>query len=470
MRIPKKNEIIIMAILLVNIIVIAVTVRTLLSPKTIPTSINNADYQEALKCSILFYDANKCGKDVAVDNVFDWRGPCHIKDGNDLKLDLTGGFHDAGDHMKYGITQGYTASILGWSLYTYKDAFDSTGNTKKLLSTLKYFTDYFLKCHTDQSTFYYQIGDVIEDHAYWGAPESQSPDRPTRSVADRNHPASDVCGETSAALSLMHLNYMDTDPGYAAKCLSAAKELYRMGKENRGYGEIQSDYISGSFYDDLAWAALWLYKAEQDGQYLKDAEEFIVRKNKYSDNPLITEWILCWDDITLACLTELYTITQNPIYHDALEYNLDYWKNDLKKTRGGLRFLNKVGVLRYAANASLVAMKWYKTTGDNSLKVFAKSQINYILGANPSKMSYIVGFGNKYPQNVHHKAANGYDAAERDKQKKPRHIILGALVSGPSDKDKFIDDVKKYEYTEATIDGNAGLVGALASIIQDASQ
>jgi hypothetical protein len=45
---------------------------------------------------------------------------------------------------------------------------------------------------------------------------------------------------------------------------------------------------------------------------------------------------------------------------------------------------------------------------------------------------------------------------------------LGALVSGPSEKDKFVDSVKDYDCTEAAIDFNAGLIGALASIIQDA--
>ena len=97
MRILKKNELIIMVILLINVIVIAVTMFTLFSPKAIPSSIDSTDYQEALKYSILFYDANKCDRDVAADNVFDWRGPCHVDDGKDLNLDLTGGFHDAGD-------------------------------------------------------------------------------------------------------------------------------------------------------------------------------------------------------------------------------------------------------------------------------------------------------------------------------------------------------------------------------------
>jgi len=68
------------------------------------------DYATALKYSILFYDANKCGPDAAVDNVFSWRGPCHTTDGSEIGLDLTGGYHDAGDHVKFGLPQAYAAA------------------------------------------------------------------------------------------------------------------------------------------------------------------------------------------------------------------------------------------------------------------------------------------------------------------------------------------------------------------------
>ena len=72
----------------------------------------------------------------ATNNVFDWRGPCHTTDGSDIGIDLTGGYHDAGDHVKFGLPQAYTAAILGWSLYEYKDVFDSTGDTQSCSAPL----------------------------------------------------------------------------------------------------------------------------------------------------------------------------------------------------------------------------------------------------------------------------------------------------------------------------------------------
>ncbi len=423
-------------------------------------------YDIALKDSILFYDANKCGKDVAANNVFDWRAACHTTDGSDAGLDLTGGYHDAGDHVKFGLPQGYAASVLGWALYEFKDVFDNTGNTEKMKQQLKYFTDYFLKSHTDANTFYYQIGEGNADHAYWGAPEQQTGARPSQYKADASNPASDVLGETAAALALMYLNYKDTDASYANRCLAAAKELYNMGKANKGYSNGQSFYQSTSYGDDLAWGAAWLYTATADSTYLTDAEQFITIKNKNGDTPLMDKWTMCWDDMYLPAALKLYQLTNKQMYKDAVQFNMNYWKNELQTTAGGLKYLNNWGVLRYAASEAMVACIYYKDTQDQSLLSLAKSQIDYILGSNPANMSYIIGFGSNWSLHPHHRAANGYTYANGDNAKPAKHLLLGALVGGPDTSDAFKDDVNQYQYTEVAIDYNAGLVGALAGMVK----
>ena len=132
------------------------------------------DYADALKKAIWFYDANKCGSDVASGNVFSWRDACHTGDGDQAGLDLTGGYHDAGDHVKFGLPQAYMASMLEWALYEYRSTFDNNGLTNTILETIKYATDYFLRSHPDADTFYYQVGDGNTDHGYWGSPEYQT--------------------------------------------------------------------------------------------------------------------------------------------------------------------------------------------------------------------------------------------------------------------------------------------------------
>src|SRR5690606_26400893 len=80
------------------------------------------NYVDAFAKSILFYEANWCGPDAG-NNRIKWRGPCHVDDGKDVGLDLTGGFHDCGDHVKFGLPQCNSASTLAWAYYEFKDVF-----------------------------------------------------------------------------------------------------------------------------------------------------------------------------------------------------------------------------------------------------------------------------------------------------------------------------------------------------------
>ena len=111
------------------------------------TTPGKADYYETennwaklLQHTIYFYDANMCGTGVKENNLLPWRGNCHtydaevpldsehtnlsdafIKKYKDLldpdgngTVDVSGGFHDAGDHVKFGLPEAYAASVVSW--------------------------------------------------------------------------------------------------------------------------------------------------------------------------------------------------------------------------------------------------------------------------------------------------------------------------------------------------------------------
>lgn len=89
-------------------------------------------------------------------------------------------------------------------------------------------------------------------------------------------------------------------------------------------------------------------------------------------------------------------------------------------------------------------------------------------------MSYLVGYGNKYPKYVHHRGASipkdnkKYSCKEGWKWFQSRNpnpnTITGAMVGGPDKFDKFKDSRSNYSYAEPTMAGNAGLVAALVSL------
>jgi hypothetical protein len=142
-----------------------------ISPSLEAEAAGSDNYAKLLQYSLYFYDANMCGKEVDSKSAITWRGNCHTDD------EVQGGFHDAGDHAMFGLPQGFTASVLGWSYYEFKDAYEATGQTEHLKVIMDHFCDFFKRSTklngNSVSSFLYQKGDGNEDHSYWGAPELQ---------------------------------------------------------------------------------------------------------------------------------------------------------------------------------------------------------------------------------------------------------------------------------------------------------
>jgi hypothetical protein len=292
------------------------------------------DYGSALDAAIKFYDANRCGPDAGTGNQFSWRGACHTTD-KDGSIDLTGGYHDAGDHVKFGLPQCWSAATLGFALYEYPTVFTGTRKTQ-MLRAIKWFTDYFLKSHSSTGAFYYQVGDGNIDHGYWGAPEAQTGARPVIKAP----PGSDVCAEAAAALALMYLNYKSDDAAYAQKCLDAAKDLYAIALANCNSkatarcsdGAGGNFYKSSSHYDDMCWGAIWLYTATGTATYLDSIDHWSTIPNDPGDNQYQKKWSPAWDDVILFVLLKMAEITGNDKYYQGVVWNLDWCRDASNKS------------------------------------------------------------------------------------------------------------------------------------------
>jgi hypothetical protein len=96
---------------------------TLFAPQLFAQSFN---YGEALQKSLFFYEAQRAG-DLPATNRVNWRGDSAMQDGSDVGRDLTGGWYDAGDHVKFGLPMAATATMLAWSIVDYRSAYVSRG-------------------------------------------------------------------------------------------------------------------------------------------------------------------------------------------------------------------------------------------------------------------------------------------------------------------------------------------------------
>lgn len=432
------------------------------------------NYAEAMQKSLFFYEAQRSGA-LPVDNEVIWRSDSALNDGADAGLDLTGGWYDAGDHVKFGLPMASSAMTLGWAVFEYGSAIQAAGLRAKTLDNIRWATDYFIKAHPSPNEFYYQVGDGSDDHGWWGPVEviEEVMARPAFKVSVAS-PGSTVTGATAAALAVASIIFQSSDPAYASLCLSHARDLFNFAystKSDAGYREAIGFYDSFSgYWDELSAAATWLYLKTGEAEYLFKAEEAATHWGTERRSNIWTyKWTHSWDDMHFMTAILLARITGKQIYIDAVERNLDFWMpgGGVTYTPGGLAWLDQWGSLRYAANASFLAFVWSDATLGNAAKKpqyrsFGERQINYILGDNPRNSSYVVGFGVNPPRRPHHRTAHGAWYNDINFPPDNRHILFGALVGGPGSNDAYTDSRTDFQKNEVATDYNAGFFGALA--------
>jgi endoglucanase len=438
-------------------------------------------YGEALQKAIWFYDAQRSGA-LPASNRVSWRGPSALDDGKDVGLDLTGGFYDAGDHVKFGLPFEFSMSMLAWGALENRAAYQDSGQWPYLLSNLRWGNDWLIKAHPQPNVLYGQVGKGDDDHKWWGPAETMTMARPAYRV-DTSCPGSDLAGEGAAQLAAGSLVFRADDPAYAATLLTHAKQLYSFADNYRGaystcITDAQNFYKSWSGYqDELVWGAIWLYKATGDAAYLTKAR---AEYGKLATEPQTStrsyRWTLAWDDKSYGAYVLLAQLTGDPEYVADANRWLDWWTTGVNGQRvpyspGGQAVLDQWGSLRYAANTAFVALAysdWLRTRDSaraTTYHDFAVRQIDYALGDNPRGASYEAGFGVNPPRNPHHRTAHGSWADSITDPVASRHVLYGALVGGPSAaNDAYTDDRSNYTMNEVALDYNAGFTGALARL------
>lgn len=436
-------------------------------------------YGDALKMSLYFYDANQCGPD-AENNCLTWRGACHTYDGEASlsnaeglssaslaaikaanggsdTVDVSGGYHDAGDHLKFSVTMGFSTASLAWSYFENPKAYIETGCEDHLLYILKEMCDYMMKVtYLDSSdnviTFCYMVGDGGQDHGTWTAPEGQTMNRPTY-WADASHPSADAAGEMAAALASTSLAFQSKNPEYAQKCLKYANALKDFAAKypSASYDGIGSFYASGSQNDDVAWADLWCAIANNGGKLPDSYRPISVSQGVYEGNQY-DYWVYSWDKVWGGYAALLYSQGRES-YGNELVFEMD--KLISNKTQyfpiGGW------GGSRYNCAWQMYALTYAKYSGSSTYNEYAKSQMDTLLGANSANRTYLLGCGDTWPQHIHHRAAN----PNKDTM---TYTLYGALVGGPDANGSYDDNTDSYSCTEPALDYNGCFALAAAGL------
>ncbi|OEL17007.1 Endoglucanase 12 [Dichanthelium oligosanthes] len=491
-------------------------------PRKIPRPPPPDQYTEALHKALLFFNAQKSGR-LSRNNGVPWRGNSGLKDGfdaKDVKGGLVGGYYDAGDNIKFHFPMAFSMTLLSWSVIEHSAKYKAVGEYDHVRELIKWGTDYLLRTFNSSAStighVYAQVGaakiksKTPDDHYCWNRPEDMAYPRPSLSVTT----APDLGGEIAAALAAASIAFRD-DAAYSKKLVHGAATMYEFAIRGSGnqqsttYSmhrpEIEPFYNSTSYWDEHVWSAAWMYYATGNSSYIAAATRPELAEDAKAFYDILDFSVFSWDnklpgaDLLLSRL-RMFLNPGYPYEESLAGYHkatgLDMCKcfrrfAAFNFTRGGLALFNhgRGQPLQYVvANSFLAALYadyleavnvpgWYcgpNFMSTEDLRAFARSQLDYILGDNPRKMSYVVGYGNRYPRRVHHRGAstprNGvkYSCTGgyrwRDTRKADPNVLTGAMVGGPDRRDRFNDSRMAFGQTEPTLVGNAGLVAALVAV------
>ncbi|GFQ03145.1 endoglucanase 8 [Phtheirospermum japonicum] len=458
------------------------------------------DYRDALRKSILFFEGQRSGR-LPPDQRLRWRRDSALHDGASAGVDLTGGYYDAGDNVKFGFPMAFTTTLLAWSIIDFGRNMGAAGELGNALKAVKWGTDYLLKATAHAGVVYVQVGDPLSDHNCWERPEDMDTRRTAYRI-DANNPGSDVAGETAAALAAASIVFRSRDPAYSRLLLNRAVKVFEFADRHRGAYSSSLRYAVCPFYcdvngyqDELLWGAAWLHKASRRRQY----REYIVRNevvlragdtiNEFGwDNKHAGINVLLSKEVLMGRAKDL---KQFQINADGFICSLlpGISNAQVQYSPGGLIFKAGGSNMQHVTSLSFLLLAYSNylshsnhavPCGDTSaspalLKRLAKRQVDYILGDNPLRMSYMVGYGPHYPQRIHHRASSLPSLAAH-----PAHIackegsryylspnpnpnlLVGAVVGGPNSTDAFPDSRPFFQESEPTTYINAPLVGLLA--------
>jgi endoglucanase len=451
------------------------------------------DYAKALHLSTRFLGAQRSG------NTQSWitpegSGGSFTNDGIVVGKDLSGGWHDCGDYIKFHVTGPYTALLYLYGYDKFPEAYSdnySTAYSKApgngipdVLDEVKIETDYLIKC-LNGDIVYWQIGDG-RDHDGFNEPISASNlnlynGTNRRAVYSATEGHSNAMGAAAAALGLMAIAYEKYDANYAQECINAAKQYYTIGRKNSattGDAVVQDDFYGfmrgqwSKYYDEMGMGAVLLYRATNENNYLVQAEEYANLAEKWG--------VFNYSSIDHLLFYELYELTQKSTYLSPIVWRV----NNNKLSSCGYFHNTNWGSLRDAGNAALLAALLHRLNGDEVAYTFAKRNIDFILGSHdgisadaPKNFSFLIGYnelGGGYPKRPHHAAAFGKSSNAwthfTNESNKPGSVpyayeLTGGLAGGPEATcSNFIDNIGNYVSSEYCIYYNAAFNSALAYI------
>ncbi|BCJ98618.1 glycoside hydrolase family 9 protein [Anaerocolumna chitinilytica] len=408
-------------------------------------TVSDSVYSSLADLSMQFFKVQRCGNTNPKDH-----GTCHVAgtsssvdgkpDGASGTIDVTGGWHDASDYIKFMSTIGHVTDVMLTTYIHHPEVFPSPGSTSGVLNEAKVGLDFIKKMwdNTNQM-LYMEVADGLDHDVENDDLDSRSKCWPEKDntiygTSRPVHPCpagtgANLAGKAAAALALGAKIWGDQNgPSFnaalASNYLTAAQQIYTWGKTRTGIaGDADEFYVDTDYKDDMAWAAAELYRATGTASYLTDAKSYCDSAGEWynkSDTSLNWSRAYAWVNYEVASLDSSYKSTVINRMNNHL---------NVKKTYADAQFWNnssqpKWGTYEAMSNNAVEAMMYQELSGNTTYSNLAGQQLDFMLGKNPWGVSMLNGAGTNWFQNPRHRVTT------LNRVSNPSYQLLGAWSEG----------------------------------------
>lgn len=383
------------------------------------------ELQQGLLKAFYYY---RCGVELTEEYAGDWKHKaCHTAEGivygqTDLRLDCSGGWHDAGDYGKYSGPGAKAIADLLLAYELYPSAFvsaipipESDGHTPDILLECKVELDWLFKMQDHKTGGVYHKLTTLNFPDLDVMPEDDTADLYFSPVS------ATATGDFAGVMAMAARVYEPFDSAYAKRCLVAATlawEWLVQHPDVPGFTnplEISTgEYGDGIDKDERYWAAAELYRTTGNEEYHQAVLQLVkLEFPRYS---------LGWADMggygTLAYLLKgeeqadrtLYTSLKKGLIAEAERLAEVSRKDGFRISLKEEDYIWGSNMLVMNNAMLLLAAEYF--SGDSSFADCALDHLHYLMGRNVLDISYVTGYGDRPVKHPHHRPSVGDHVAD----------------------------------------------------------
>ena len=451
-----------------------------------PFKIGNDVYDDLIRDLTYMLHLQRCGCELTEKEAGEFAHlSCHDTParvyGTDEFIDVSGGWHDAGDYGRYIVPGAKTITdiLLAYIIQPEKMSFSMGLNSEGLpdaLEEMKYEIDWMLKMQRSDGAVYHKVtcASFPEMDVF---PEEEREELIVCPISN----ASAAC--FAATMAIAYKVYGKFDKEYAGRLLEAGKRAFDYldnNAEDEGFHN-PSDIHTGEYGDDdwkdeYLWAAGALFYADGGDRYKEVAEKLYETElsggfgwedtglyggylyiNSEKADPVIRSKMI---ERMEAYADRALALAENDAYGCGIPVEKFVWGSNSLVANLAMLFLvmNDLDEIKADKKERYLHM--------------AQRQVNYLLGQNGTDYCFVTGFGSNGSKKPHHRPSV-----------KKQKAMKGMLVGGPDrymqdpvvEENRsgcapalcYIDEWGSYSTNEITIYWNTPLIYALVRMAGD---